>query len=305
MGVLLKWKKITSEATYNLVRVYRASGDSASYDLIHTQEIYDNTYYDPAGIGSYLYQVEFYDSVTGDVSAKSDPIRGGTYYGYCTVDEIRQTTNLKESDVSDTHLATLIEFCGTQLNADMNIKETDELVQYIDAEKGNDQDGVNSTFYTKKYPIADSDNNFRITTADIQAYQIDQDGNRSELTVTQIHTATGQFRLDNAPDSTVKIYIDYSHCQRIIDPPDTLVKMGCILLTASWAYGKINIGKATRFRMGNLTVFRDMDSYKKYYDRYRMILALINDRSIVNIKQAPSMPADIINMASRLTISGN
>jgi hypothetical protein len=305
MGVLLKWKKITAEATYNQVRVYRASGETAPYTLLHTQDIADNSYYDPEGTGQFWYKIDFYDSVGGDVSELSAAWQGGTYFGYCTVDEIRQVTNLKTSDVTDTHLATMIEFAGTQVNNDMNIKHIEEPVTYIDEVKQNKTDGVNSTYYTRLFPIADANNDFRVTVADMEVYQVDGENNKTQLSVTQVNTETGEFKISTAPDTSKKLFVTYSHCQRVIDPVDTLVKMATIFLTASYAYGKVNIGKAKRFRMGNLTVFRDMDSWKTYFNHYRTIMALVNDRSIANIKEAPNMPADIINAMSRVSISGN
>ena len=293
MGVLLKWKKITSEATYDQARIYRASGQTATYDLIHTQSIEDNSYYDSEGTGSYWYEVEFYDSVTTNVSAKSDPIQGGTYYGYCTVDDMRQVTSLKTSDINDTHLATLIEFSGVQLNNDMNIYHEDERVNYIDETKENEIDGANTTFYTKFYPLRDRNNDYMVTVSDINVYEIDSDGTKSELTVSQINVATGQFKLTTAPTSDKELYVTYSNTQRVVYPTDTLVRMGCIILTAAWAYSKINIGKAPRFKMGNLTVFRDTTAYHEYYKKYVILLAQINDRTYTQIRDGRNMPADV------------
>lgn len=304
MGVLLKWKLITTEATYNQTRIYRASGETAEYVLLHTQDIADNSYYDPEGTGQFWYKIDFYDSVGGTSSELSDPWQGGTYFGYCTVDEVRQVTNIKASDVSDTHLATMIELAGSQINNEMNIKHIDEKIEYLDEVRQNKTDGVNSTYFTKHYPIADTNNDFRITIGDMSAYQVDSEGTKTILDITQVNVETGEFRLRTAPDADKTVYVTYSHCQRVVDPVDTLVKMATIFLVASYAYGKINVGKAKRFRMGNLTVFRDMDAWKTYMSHYRTIMGLINDRSITNIKEARSMPADIIYAASKLSISG-
>jgi len=306
MGVLLKWKKITSEATYDTVRVYRASGQTATYELIHSQGIYDNSYYDPSGNGSFWYKVEFYDSVAGDVSALSDASQGGTFYGYCSVEEVRMLTNIRSADINDTQLATLIEFSGTQLNNDINVLEEDERVLYMDEEKENDIDGTNLVYYTRQYPIADRNNDFRVTTADMEAYTINSDGFRTSYTITQVNAATGQFRVALAPGSDEKLFVTYSHTKRRVDNPnhDKLIKMACIMLTASYGYGKLNIGKADRFRMGSLTVFRDKKAPDIYYKRYITLLAQINDRSIANTIDGTLMPADQIAYLAHINISG-
>jgi len=233
MGILLKWKKITSEASYDTARIYKATGETATYTLLASQSIEDNSYYDTSGLTSNWYKIEFYDSVGGAVSEKSDPIQGGTYYGYCTVDEVRQVTNITSSDVSDTHLATIIQFACTQLNSDINIIEEEESIAYIDSTKENEIDGSNSTFYTKNWPIGDINNSFKVTTSDVTVYQVDSDGNKTTLTTTQVDAETGQFKISTAPDASKLLYVTYVHNQRIIDPPDTLIKMASIFLTAA------------------------------------------------------------------------
>lgn len=304
MGVLIKWKKITAEATYDTVRIYRSAGEDGSYSLIGSQTIADNSYYDPQGIGSSWYKVDFYDSVTGNVSEKSDATQGGTYYGYCTVDEVRQVTNINTSNINDTQLATLIQFACTQLNNDINVYHEEERVEYISETKENKIDGVNSTYYTKKYPFGDRNNDFRVTVSDVEVYQVDSDGTKTELIVTQIDVETGEFRLSTAPESDKDLYVTYSHTQRLVDPVDTLIKMACILLTAAWGYSKLNIGKATRFHMGNLTVFRHMDAHHEYYKKYVQLIAQINDRAYTRSGTGKEMPAELEYELSKLNNSG-
>ena len=195
---------------------------------------------------------------------------------------MRQVTNITSSDISDTQLATLIEFAGVQLNNDMNMYVEDEQVAYMDPIKANTQDGVNSTYYTQYAPIGDKNNDFRVTTTDLEVWEVDNSaGTKTQLTVTQINSYTGEFHLSTAPTSDKKLLLRYMKTQRRVDS-DRLVKMACIMLTAAWGYSKLNIGKATRFHMGNLTVFRDTDAYHKYYIKYCQLLAQINDRSSVS-----------------------
>lgn len=281
MGCLLKWKLISTETSYDKSRVYRADSRDGTYTMIAEQTIIDNSYYDSTGNGTQWYKIAFYDSVNALESDHSDPYQGGSFFGYCSVDEVRQVTNIKASDVSDTDLAALIEFAGIQLNSEMNMDDDDEYIDYIEDSKKNTIDGVNNIFYTKNYPIADSNNDFRVTVADMEVYSINNLGQKTILEVTQITPKTGEFRLALAP-SNVDLYVTYKHCNRRADLPDALIKFACIQLTAALGYSKMNDGKATRFHMGNLTVFRDTALYEKFYKRYVKLLSDINDRTLMN-----------------------
>lgn len=281
MGVLLKWRRITTEATYDRVQVFRASGLTAPYDLIHTQTIEDNSFYDPDGSSASWYKIRFIDTLTNNISEFSDPIQGGNYFGYCTVDEFRQVINVKPNEVNDTFLATMIEYAGAELNDDINTRVDEEEVLMISNSKKNEKDGANKVFWTKKYPLGDRDNDFRVTPSDITAYKIDKDGVRTDLVTTQVNPQTGQFRLEHPLEPSDSLFISYCSAPRSVDPAHRLIKVACIFLTAHWAFAKLNIGKATRFHMGNLTVFRDMQSPDKYYSRYQRMLFLMAGDDLV------------------------
>jgi hypothetical protein len=177
-------------------------------------------------------------------------------------------TNITSSQVSDTQLALLIEMASAQLNADIAIKHEDERVQYIDEVKTNDIDGATLTYYSKNYPIGDRNNSYKLTTSDVHAYVIDADNNKNLQTVTSITADEGKFVLSRAPLATEELYITYYSTNVLTDPPHRLVKLATIWLTAAFAYSKINIGKAPRFKEGPLTVFRDTTAHKEYMSRY-------------------------------------
>jgi hypothetical protein len=284
LGILLRWRRITSEAPYDTVRVYRANSQTGTYSIIISQTIEDNSYYDTSGNSTHWYKIQFYDTVTAAVSELSDAIQGGSYYGFTTIDYIRTVTNLKTSDITDTQLATLIEFASTELNGAINLLNEDEEVEYIEETKPNTIDGTNVTFYTKNYPVGDKNNDFRVTVSDLEVYNYVND-TKTAVTVSSINAATGQFVLATAPTEG-SLKVTYVNTQRRVDTPDTLIKMACTMLAASYAYGKLNIGKATRFHMGNLTVFRDTEAYLKYQTRYYQLLAIINDRSMASFVEA-------------------
>jgi len=286
MGCLIKWKSIDSDATYDKARIYRATSESGTYSIIATQSITDQSYYDIDGTVNLWYKIDFYDTNLGKASSLSDAIRGGTYKAYCTVEDIRNITNLTVNDATDTQLANLIEYCGAQLNGDIQVYLEEEQIVWISDTKDNTINGTNRIFYTKKYPVGDLDNDMDVDVNDIEVYQYESDGTKTQVSVESIIPNTGQFVLTTAPASSIiTLAVTYKYAPVSVSDPNMLVKMACALLTAAWAYTKINVGKAPRWRMGSTQIWRDMDSFKTFFNKYQLILTQINNRSLLDTVQ--------------------
>ena len=286
IGNLIKWKSIDSEATYTIARIYRSDSEAGSYALIGSQNIGDRSYYDIDGTTSSWYKVDFYDSATAKASALSDAIQGGTYKYYCTVEDVRNITNLTTSDLDDTKVANLIQFAGEQLNHDISVYKEEEMIEYISDTKSNEIDGSNTTFYTAYYPIGDSTNDMDVTIADVTVYGYDSDGTRTEQAVNSITPNEGKFMLVSAPSGLTKMTVTYRYVPLSVSDPHALVKRACALLAASWAYTKINVGKAPKWKMGSTSIWRDMDSFSTFYNKYLVILDQINNRSLMDKTEA-------------------
>lgn len=209
--------------------------------------------------------------------------------GYCSVANIRSLTALTTTDVSDADVTTLIGFASEQLNADMNVEEFEEKIEYIDETKENLIDGSNTTFYTKFFPIGDYDNSFVVDTSDIEVSQVASDGTKTTLTVSTLTAKTGAFTLSAAPAASVKLLVTYVHVKRRVDTIHPLVRTASAILTAAYCYSKTIIGKPGHFRLGNFTLFRDTEAYNKYYAQYVKLLTEINDQSIANIREAENL----------------
>ena len=286
MGVLIKWKSIDSEATYNQARVHRSDSEGGVYTILTTQDITDQSYYDPNGTTNHWYKVDFYNSSTDTVSALSDAIQGGTYKGYTTVEIVRNICNLTVNDITDTQICNLIEYTTRELNADINVHHEEEKIEYIDSVKDNEVNGTNTTFYTKDYPIGDNDDDGAVSIDDITVWEYDADGeSRSQVTVSSIVPNEGKFVLSTAPGGTLKV--TYKSCQRSASDPHPLIENAATLLTTAWAYTKINVGKSPRWRMGSTQIWRDMDSFKTYYNLYQRQVNKINDRSLGDSIEVP------------------
>ena len=278
MGNLIRWKAPSSAVKYNKVRVYRADSESGSYTYLDTLDITETQYYDISGTTSHWYKIDFYYTTTGAASSLSDAIQGGDINAYCSIDDVRNITNISSSDLTDTQICNLIQFACYQVNADVQIFREDERIGYINVERENEIDGSNTTFYTKHWPLGDRTNDFEVTISDIYAYTINGDGDRVDYTVSSIDDADlGKFTLSSAPGSDEIFYITYYSAPLSMYTPHVLVKTAAALLAAAWAYTKLNVGKATRFRTAALTVFRDMDSFRYYHRKY---IEIINEISV-------------------------
>jgi len=176
------------------------------------------------------------------------------------------------------------------LNAAINVYIEEENILEINDTKTNKIDGSNKTYYTLNYPIGDMDNDMDVDIGDITVYTYGSDGTKTEGTVSSIIPNTGEFVLESAPAAEiVRLVVTYNHSQRSVSDPDMLIKMACSLLAAAWAYTKINVGKAPRWRMGSTQIWRDMDSFKTYYTKYQTILLEINDRSQMDTITSPDV----------------
>ena len=287
MGTYLEWTKPETGSGYDTVRIWRATSETGTYSLIHTQGISDNSYYDIDGTTSMWYKVTFYVSTTEKESSYSDAIQGGTTARYCTPNDVRDITNLESGDITDTQLYKIITFAGNQLNSDMNNYVQDERITYISHSKQNEIDAENTTFYTRHYPIGDSTGDQAVTTSDIEVNKILQsDGTKSNVAISSITANTGQFVTSTTISADYDLYITYRNAPLSVSDPNPLIRTACALLSAAWAYSKINIGKAAEFRIGSLNISRHMKSFEVYYQRYQEVLKEINNR-MTRVEETP------------------
>jgi len=285
MAVLLKWKKPSSESNYNSVYIYRSDTELGVYAEVGNQPICDASYYDMAGSGESWYRIRFYDSTSATYSDYSDAMQGGDFYAYCSLNDIRVATNITSNQVNDTDLAQIMKFSCTQLNNDINILVNDEKVLELDVERDNTINGTNVTFYTVNRFIGDKNNDFIVNTDDVVAYTLNADGTRLNYAISSIDANLGKIVLGIAPPSGEQLYFTYVYAMRRVDVVDSMIRDAAILCTAMWCYRKLNTGKATRFKMGSLTVFRDMNSPKDFRLLYYEAITNINAGVIANIAE--------------------
>lgn len=196
---------------------------------------------------------------------------------YCTYDEVSDLTNVTSSDITDADVTKIIAKATIELNRLVNIKVIREPVGYVDSTRKNTIDGSNTTFYVRNWEgkyLADMNNDGTIDSSDVKVYQVDSNSTETELTVSSITHNQGKFVLSSAPSNGVRLYVTYEYSFKDMSTPDPLVKLACIYLTASYCYGKLNIGRAPKLKVGNKSIERDMKS-PEYYRQ--MAYNLIND----------------------------
>jgi len=179
---------------------------------------------------------------------------------YCTTTYIRSIANLSVADISDVDLQALIDNVATpKLNADLNTNIEDEKVVYISAEKENDVDGTNATFYTQHYPVADSNDDGTVAVADVVAYTLDEDGVRTVETINTLTANSGKVVLASAPATTDTLYFTYEFSPMGYSEadPHPLITLACAQLAAAWAFSKIeisSIGMITKYQVDRLVM---------------------------------------------------
>lgn len=201
---------------------------------------------------------------------------------YAVFGDLNLLTNITSSDCSDANITSLIAEATAELNRLINVREVREPIDYIDYTRKNSIDSSNTTFYVKNWKgkyLADMDNDGDVDTSDIIVYQVDSNGTETTLTVSSVDHDDGKFVLSSAPTTGVRLYVTYEWCQKDVSTPDRLVKMACIFLTASYIYGKLNIGRSPDQSWGNKSIKRDMNSPNYYRELAMKLVDQINNSS--------------------------
>lgn len=281
MGCILRWElPDLKEVTYDKTEIYKSSSKEGPYMLLAVQNISDNTYFDVAGTENDWYKIRFYDSVNNIYSAWSQPMQGGTFFGFCTVEDVRNITNITQEDLSDTEIFKLIQMSMIQLLSEITNKVVRERVDYIDNVRKNQINGQNKIFYVKNWKdkyISDLDCNGEINTSDIEVYKVSPGGIETKVNVVNVYPNEGKFELEEAPVSGDRLFVTY--CWSYLNVKEhPLVRLATIFLTAAYAYAKINVGKAPEMAFGQVRLYRHLESFEHYFKRYREIVNAINSK---------------------------
>jgi len=193
-----------------------------------------------------------------------------SWTGYSNPEEVRKRIGLKSGDVPDDDI---IPFLG-----DAQKEVLDQIAIYqFDEDTTGDIDGVNTTFTLKHYPIADSNFDRLVNTADVEVYKWgDKDTieTKETVTVSTLYPDQGIMILSSAPASTYDIvvasywyYPRHIKLNRIHKVVALLagyyyVRSELLLLPRRWAQG------AYRFESGTPAE----DLLKEYYRALELVV---------------------------------
>ena len=191
-------------------------------------------------------------------------------------------TNLTSSDISDADVTSIIAEATKQINSDINVHVDREYVKLIDNTRQNKIDGSNTSYYIQNWKgkfLADSDGDGDVDTSDVTVFSVDGDGTETELTISSIDVDLCKITVSTAP-SNVDLYITYDWCWENPSTPSPRIKLACTLLSAAYCYAKINIGRAPQQSWGNIRLFRHMEAFDHYYQRYLTVVQKINEKGL-------------------------
>lgn len=198
---------------------------------------------------------------------------------YTTTTQIRRITNITIQDIDNTELNDLIGDATVQLNSDINTPVTREFVVQIDNTRKNSIDGSNTTFYVQNWKgkyISDSNDDGTVDASDVTVYLVAADGTETTATVSSVTSNEGKIVLSSAPTNQVSMYISYNWAFEDPSVPSPKIALACALLTAAYAYEKINRGMSPQQVYGNVRFMRDMRAGNEYFGRYENEVGKIN-----------------------------
>jgi len=283
MGIQLEWSiPDTDIVSYDRTYVYRADSESGDYTNITDVAIATNYYFDVDGTSTSWYKLRFNKSDTGEFSSYSNALQGAKWYGFCSINDVRDIANITSDDLTDTEIYKLINHSMQQLNADVTTLVTRERIGYLDETRENKIDSSNTTYYVKNWKgryIADFDDDGDVDTGDITVYAVDSNGTETEATISSITPNEGKFVLGTAYDSSYDLYVTYKWAFVSQSNPDKLIITACAYLTAALAFEKINTGKSPQVVFGNTRFYRHMEASNRFYQNYLRVVTQINSQA--------------------------
>lgn len=207
-----------------------------------------------------------------------------TYIENIAVQDVRDITGLSTSDITDSQVTAIISGVVAELNNDIQVRYERWRVTSIDTWRTNKIDGSNTVFFVPKYPIGDFNDDGKIDTNDVKAYEVKASGTefvRNNITISSItDDEQGKVTLASAPASGASLYLEWSHTPLEMETPHRLIKRAIVQLAGSMAYSRVDAGKVSSFRVGKVAVTKQSEAFRKYMDDYKRTVFQINSHIV-------------------------
>lgn len=150
-----------------------------------------------------------------------------------------------------------------------------EKVTRIDKfEKTNEIDGENKVFYTKEFPLADKNNDFRVDESDVDAYYLKGD-DKVEVGVESIDVDKGKVVLEEAPPKGSTLYFSYAHTNINLNT-NKLVRDAAANYAAHLVFVREYGGLPRQMGLGPVYLITSADGVSGYLRIYNEIIRMIN-----------------------------
>jgi hypothetical protein len=199
---------------------------------------------------------------------------------WANVSDVRRISGTSSTTFDDGELMAFIVLAQREVNSKISVKVIREKIGYIDRVRENKIDNSNTTYYVKNWKgnyFCDTNYDGEVDTSDINVYQVDSNGNETELTVSSINISSGSFVLSTAP-LNVDLYVTYSYSSFDPENPDPLLSQCVTYLASSYMY----VGDETNnVRFGNVSIGSGSDGskYKQFYDKYQDLINQLSEIS--------------------------
>jgi len=226
---------------------------------------------------------------------------------YCGTADVRAITNLTTSDISNSEIASLIDYATAQINADIGatlyVKLGDST--YVTG----DIDGSNKTYTLNYSPIGDMSNDGSVSTADIEVWKKLNTEDHWEKWSGAIASIDddemGKITFSSAPETNYDYIVKYVWFPIPYD--HFLLKKACTELTAYLCFLKQNLKDIDSYKIGKVTVKKTTrhPGLVSFYDRYMQTLNMIRAKTMfrpVNWEMVEKMSKEL---AEKLTYSGS
>lgn len=197
-----------------------------------------------------------------------------------TVNDIRDLISLDTTAISDEILMRLIKKAQIKLARDLYIHVEEERVGYIDEEKDNDIDGTNDTLYTKYYPIVDANQDGVVNISDVHVYKFDNNGVRTEVTLTSITASLGKIVMSEVTDQNYSYRITY--CTMYQNITDSDLNLLVSFFVSGLCYLKADPSVLKHF--DTLDVIRMPDGADRYFKQYNEYLYSVKSQMMKRVE---------------------